>query len=62
MTSVRQISKSRLSHGEHVGVLWEGIAGTSLPTAELSHNQSESRQETDSAFKRVTEETLMLEC
>lgn len=62
MTSLRQISKSRLSRGEHVGVLWEGIAGTSLPTTELSHDQSESRQETDSTFKRITEETLMLEC
>ena len=58
MTSVRQISKSRLSHGEHVGVLWEGIAGTSLLQSHLT-NQAESRQEADTKFRRVTKETLM---
>lgn len=58
MTSVRQISKSRLSHGDHVGVLWEGVAGTS-PLQSCLTDESECRQETDATLKRVTEEMLI---
>lgn len=58
MTSVSQISESRLSLGEGVRVLWEGVAGTSLLGCCLM-DQSESRQGTDTAFTRVIEEAFM---
>lgn len=43
MTSGRQISKSRLSHGGHVGVLLEGTVGTSpLESGLTDHSRAQS--------------------